>query len=179
MSEFEIYSAGHSNRSAEELVELLAEASVSLVADVRRYPVSRRFPQHSRPRLTESLAAAGIGYEFLGDSLGGRREPAVPVESSRNGAWRDPALRAYADALASPELEAGMAALAELARARPTAFLCAERDWRDCHRQILADVLVARGWRVIHLIRPGEREAHALNPAARVQDGAVSYPSLL
>jgi len=177
MSEPEIFTAGHSNRAAAELVELLVESSVSLVADVRRFPVSRRFPQHSRAPLTESLAAAGIGYEFLGDALGGRREPAP--ESSRNGAWRDPALRAYADALATPELEAGLAALGALARTRLTAFLCAERDWRDCHRQILADVLVARGWRVIHLIRPGEREAHRLHAAAHTCEGKVSYPSLL
>src|SRR5262245_39475046 len=148
-----VYTAGHSNRSAAELVALLAEASISLVADVRRYPVSRRYPQHSRARLTTELEAAGIGYEFLGDSLGGRREPTVPVGSSRNGAWRDPALRAYADALDTPEFQAGLDALAALARARPTAFLCAERDWRDCHRQIISDVLVARAWRLIHLIR--------------------------
>lgn len=174
-----VFTAGHSNRSAAELAALLAEAGVSLVADVRRYPVSRRFPQHSRARLAESLSAAGIRYEFLGDALGGRREPTVSAEASRNGAWRDPALRAFADALDGPEIEAGLATLAALAPAHPTALLCAERDWRDCHRQILADVLAARGWRVIHLIRPGEREQHRLHAAARLTSGRLSYPSLL
>lgn len=175
----EIWTAGHSNRTAAELVAVLAGAGIAGVADVRRFPVSHRFPQHSRTRLEASLAAAGIGYDFLGDSLGGRREPGMPPERSRNAALSDPALRAFADALDSAELAAGLEMLGALARARPSAFLCAERDWRDCHRQILADVLVARGWRVIHLLRPGEREEHRLHPSARVEAGRLSYPSLL
>ena len=175
----QIWSAGHSNRSAAELVALLAGAGIAGAADVRRYPVSRRFPQHSRARLSASLAAAGIGYDFLGDALGGRREPTRPPERSRNAALSDPALRAFADALESPELAAGLARLEELAAARPTAFLCAERDWRDCHRRILSDALAARGWRIVHLLRPDESEPHAIDPRARVEGGSVSYPTLL
>ena len=174
-----IWSAGHSNRSAGELVALLADAGIAGVADVRRFPVSRRFPQHSRARLEASLAAAGIGYDFLGDALGGRREPTLPPERSRNAALTDPALRAFADALETPELAAGLARLEALAAARPTALLCAERDWRDCHRRIVSDALAARGWQVVHLLRPAESEPHAIDPRARVEDGRVSYPTLL
>ena len=114
----ELWSAGHSNRSAAELVALLAAAGIACVADVRRFPVSRRFPQHSRAPLEKSLAAARIGYAFLGDALGGRREPSLPPERSRNAALPDPALRAFADALGTPELEAGLERLEALARAR-------------------------------------------------------------
>lgn len=175
----EVFTVGHSNRAAAELVDLLAEASVRAVADVRRFPVSRRFPQHSRERLAATLEGAGLAYAFLGASLGGRLEPVVPIERSRNGAWRDPALRAFADALDSPEVAAGLARLETLARAQPTAVLCAERDWRSCHRQILADALVARGWRVVHLLGPGRREEHRLAASARVEATRLSYPSLL
>jgi uncharacterized protein (DUF488 family) len=175
----ELFTAGHSNRTAAELIALLDEAGVRRVADVRRFPVSRRHPQHSRERLAPALARAGIEYAFLGDALGGRREPSAASEAPRNRAWQDPSLRAFADALDSPELEAGLAALEALARAAPSAVLCAERDWRNCHRQILADALVVRGWDVVHLVRPGEREAHRLHPAARVTAGRLSYPSLL
>jgi uncharacterized protein (DUF488 family) len=175
----EVFTAGHSNRGADELVALLAEAGVTCLADVRRFPVSRRYPQHSQKRLAATLAAAGIGYVFLGDALGGRREPTTQREASRNGAWNDPSLRAYADALDTPELSAGLRRLEELARAQPTALLCAERDWRSCHRQILADALVAREWHVTHLVRPGERETHRLHPAARVEGGRLSYPTLV
>jgi uncharacterized protein (DUF488 family) len=175
----EIFTVGHSTRSAEELVALLAEAGVRRVADVRRFPVSRRHPQHARARLEASLGAAGIAYAFLGEELGGRRALATDSDPAQNGAWRDESLRAYADALDAPAVVAGLAALEALGRAEPTAFLCAERDWRSCHRQIVADALVARGWRVVHLVQPGQRELHALNPNARVVGGRLSYPTLL
>ncbi len=175
----EIFSAGHSNRSAAELAALLGEARIQVVADVRRFPVSRRFPQHTRERLAPELERAGISYAFLGDALGGRREPSGPIEGSRNGAWRDPALRAFADALDSPGLLAGVAALEALARVRATAVFCAERDWQSCHRQILADLLSVRAWRVVHLLRLGEREEHRLHPSARIVSGRLSYPALL
>ena len=175
----ELWSAGHSNRSSAELCALLAGAGVAGVADLRRYPVSRRFPQHSRDRLEASLAAAGIHYAFLGDALGGRREATLPLERSANRALGDPALRAFADALYGAEAMAGLERLEALGRAERTAFLCAERDWRDCHRRIVADALAARGWRIVHLLRPGESEPHALDPRARVEAGRVSYPTLL
>ncbi|HXX48459.1 MAG TPA: DUF488 domain-containing protein [Myxococcota bacterium] len=176
----ELASVGHSNRSASELIALLREADIRCVADVRRFPVSRRFPQHTRRRLEAELAAAGVAYVFLGDALGGRREPAPASDPARNGAWREPSLRAFADALDSPETTAGLAELVALGSRAPTAFLCAERDWRQCHRQIIADALVAQGQRVVHLLhQPGEREVHALHAAARVLGGRLSYPTLV
>lgn len=175
----EIFGVGHSNLSAVDLVSLLREHGIALVADVRRFPVSKRHPQHARPALEASLREAGIDYAFLGSELGGRLEPELSIERSENRALREPALRAYADALASEAFAAGFARLDALARARPVAFLCAERNWRDCHRRILADALVARGWRVSHLAPASAREAHALDPCARIHAGRVRYPSLL
>ncbi len=175
----EAFSAGHSNLSAAELRELLRAHAIERVADVRRFPVSRRHPQHARRNLEASLASAGIGYLFLGDLLGGRLEPAVPLERSANRALADPALRAWADALATPEVERGLARLEALAREQRVAFLCAERDWRKCHRSLLSDALLARGLRVLHLAPGRPAEEHALDPRARVAGGRVSYPSLL
>jgi uncharacterized protein (DUF488 family) len=175
----EIASVGHSNLSAAELLGLLVENGIAGLVDVRRFPVSKRHPQHARPALEAGLRAAGIDYAFLGRELGGRLEPEVPIDRSENRALREPAFRAYADALGSPAFAEGLARLEALARARPTALLCAERDWRQCHRRILSDVLVAKGWSVVHLA-PGEpRTAHALDPHARVSHGRLSYPSLL
>lgn len=175
----EVFSVGHSNLPAAELLSLLAQNGVAALADVRRFPVSRRHPQHARPALEAGLRAAGIDYAFFGGELGGRLEPEVAIERSANRALREPAFRAYADALGSPAFATGLARLEALARARPTALLCAERDWRHCHRRILSDVLVARGWSVVHLAPGVARETHALDPHARVSDGQVSYPSLL
>jgi len=175
----EIFTVGHSNLAAADLLALLRENGIAGLADVRRFPVSKRHPQHARPALEAGLRAAGIDYAFLGRELGGRLEPDVPVERSENRALREPAFRAYADSFGSPAFAAGLARLEELARARPTAVLCAERDWRQCHRRILSDVLVANGWSVAHLAPGGLRVEHALDPHARVSDGRITYPSLL
>ncbi len=174
-----LYSVGHGARASEELVALLVEAGVRALADVRRFPASRRHPQHGRAALERSLGAAGIRYVWLGEWLGGRRAESVPVEASRNAAWQVPAFRNYADAIPGADFQAGLAALESLAREAPTAILCAERHFTQCHRRILADVFVARGWRVVHLVEPGRREEHALAPFARAADGAVTYPALL
>ena len=175
----EIWTIGHSNRPAADLLAILDEHGIRAVADVRRFPVSRRFPQHGRARLEAALAEAGIAYTFLGQELGGRLEPTVPVERSRNAALREPAFRAYADALGSADVQAGLARLETLARERRTAFLCAERDWRGCHRRIVSDALAARGWSVVHLAARAPAEPHELDPRARIEAGAVTYPSLL
>jgi uncharacterized protein (DUF488 family) len=175
----EAFSVGHSNLHAAELLALLGSAGIAELVDVRRFPVSKRHPQHARPALEASLRSAGIHYTFLGAELGGRLEPALPIERSQNRALREPAFRAYADALDSPAFVAGFARLEDLARSRPTAFLCAERDWRQCHRRILSDALVERGWHVLHLAPPDTREPHALDPHARYAEGRLTYPSLL
>jgi uncharacterized protein (DUF488 family) len=174
-----IYSAGHSTRSAEELVELLDDACVRTLADVRRFPSSRRHPQFEKDALDEWLGYNRIRYVWLGESLGGRRAEVVPVEKSANRAWTEAAFRHYADAMATPEFQAGFGELEALARETPTAFLCAERLWWQCHRRLLADLLVVRGWTVVHLLEPGKASEHALSEWARVQDGVLTYPALL
>jgi uncharacterized protein (DUF488 family) len=174
-----LYSVGHSDRSAPAFVELLGEAGVEQVADVRRFPASRRHPQFSRAALERFLAKAGLEYLFLGDELGGRREPVLPVEDSPNRALADPALRGYADAMTGARFLAGVEALETAARTRATVMLCAERDWWRCHRSLLSDLLVARGGRVVHLVTPGRSEPHALSKWARIEDGSVRYPALL
>jgi uncharacterized protein (DUF488 family) len=174
-----VYSVGHSNLRAGELEALLRDARVAAVADVRRQPGSRRFPWFSRGRLAASLEEAGVTYLWLGEGLGGRLAPSVEEAQSQNRALRDPAFRALADAQGTPEFERDLALLLEQAGRAATAMLCAEADWRACHRQILADVLVARGCEVLHLRRGVAPEPHALSGAARVAEGRVSYPSLM
>jgi uncharacterized protein (DUF488 family) len=145
------------------------------VADVRRYAGSRRNPQFGAEPLARSLASAGIGYEQFGDSLGGRRsrESSARVD---NSAWQNPAFRAYADHMWTPEFDAGLQRLEGLARDRRTAIMCAEAHPSRCHRRLIADALLARGWTVVHLLADGRREPHALSPHSVIDDGRVSYP---
>jgi uncharacterized protein (DUF488 family) len=167
-----VYTIGHSTRGIEEFVELLRENGIELLVDVRRYPVSRRYPHFTGADLAASLAGARISYQHERD-LGGHREPRPGLP---NTALRAAAFRGYADHMATPAFREALARLEARAAAERAAFMCAEADPRHCHRQLLSDALVARGARALHILGPGRVEAHALHPAARVTlDGAIVY----
>ena len=175
----DIYTVGHSMRTADELVTVLRDAGVQALADVRRFPASRRHPQHNRGALERALPEAGIAYVWLGESLGGRLRQTVPAERSRNNGWDVPAFRYYADAMSTPEFRAGIAALEALARSHPAAFMCAERLWWQCHRRLIADRLTVGGWSVVHLLDVGKQQPHRLTEFAQVVDGDLTYPGLV
>ena len=174
-----IYSVGHSTRAADELLAVLRSAGIETLVDVRRFPASRRHPQHNRQALERLLADAGMAYTWLGDSLGGRRRSTVPAADSRNSGWQVAAFRAYADYMATPEFQTGIAALAQVARRHRTAFMCAERLWWSCHRRLIADYLTVHGWSVMHVLDVGRAQPHTLTEFARVVDGALTYPGLV
>ncbi len=168
-----IYTIGHSTRSEQEVLALLGEAAVKLVADVRAFPSSRRHPQFNRDALAAWLGNAGIEYVHL-PGLGGRRAPAP---DSGNGGWQESAFRGYADHMRSVEFQDALAELELLARDSPAAIMCAEAVWWRCHRRLIADALVARGWRVEHLGIGGTGVRHELPEFAVVgSGGAVTYP---
>jgi uncharacterized protein (DUF488 family) len=140
---------------------------VQLLIDVRRYPASRRYPQFNQDALAASLRAAGIDYEHA-EVLGGRRSP---KRDSRNIAWRNPQFRGYADHMDTPEYRAAVGRIVEHAATTVQAVMCAEAvPWR-CHRNLLADALLARGVTVFHIIQPGKANAHTLNKDAHVLEG--------
>lgn len=145
-----IYTLGHSNRSTREFLDMLVSARSRCVADVRARPGSRRHPQFGRDALSESLAGEGLSYVHLPD-LGGRRPPRP---DSVNDGWSIEGFRGYADHLGTSDFERGLQRLMALAEDMPCAIMCAERDPMQCHRRIIADVLVLRGVEVIHLIHP-------------------------
>jgi len=168
-----IYTVGHSTRSLEALVALLTAYRVGLVVDVRRYPASRRHPHFAEHPLAAALQAAGIGYRHDPD-LGGRRRAR---RDSPNTAWRSAAFRGYADHMETPAFEQAVARVIALADAQPVAIMCAEAvPWR-CHRQLIADALLARGIAVRHILGAGEPRDHRLSPYAQVlADGRLRYP---
>ena len=170
----EILTVGHSNHEERHFIELLRGVGVGLLVDVRQNPRSR-YEHFNRSPLAGSLKAAGIGYEQLGEELGGRR---TPSEDSPNKAWEDEAFRGYADHMASPEFAAGLARLRELASGSRVAVMCAEADWSQCHRRLISDALVARGDRVLHLGSDGSLAGHELNDAVVVDDERITYPAI-
>src|SRR5690554_7305635 len=117
-----IWTLGHSTRSIEDFIALLRHYRIEALADVRRFPGSRRLPQFGQQALRDSLQAAGIHYQLLTE-LGGRRRPSA---DSPNTAWRNTSFRGYADHVASAEFARGLARLQELAARHRTAMMCAE-----------------------------------------------------
>jgi len=169
-----IYTIGHSTRTLEELVTLLREHGVTRLADVRRFPGSRRHPHFSREALERSLPRLGILYEHF-ESLGGRRKP---LKKSPNGAWDSDQFRGYADHMGTREFQQAVDRL--LDGDSPTAVMCAEAvPWR-CHRNLLSDELVRRRIEVIHILGPGpgSAEPHVLNEMARIESDRVVYPAV-
>ena len=155
---------------------MLVEAGVTGLADVRLIPRSRRHPQFNSDALARSLAEAGIAYHHL-PSLGGRRS-ARKGAVSRNTLWRVDAFRNYADYAETPTFAQGLDELERLGRERPTAYMCAEAVWWRCHRRLITDYLLVRGWDVVHLLSPGHQESASLTPGAVLHtDGTIEYPA--
>ena len=167
-----IWTIGHSTHPWEAFVGLLADHGIGAVADVRRFPGSRRYPWFAGETLAQALSEAGVAYLWVPE-LGGRR---TPVPGSPNGAWRNPAFQGYADHLAGAEFATGLARVLDSAAVRPTALMCAEAVWWRCHRRLVADVLVHRGFDVLHILGPGQVQAHVPSPEARPEGDVLIYP---
>ncbi len=166
-----IWTVGHSTRSLDEFVGLLVAHDVEVIADVRRYPGSRRWPHFSREPLAEGLEARGLAYESFPE-LGGRRQPRP---DSPNTAWRSAAFRGYADYMATEEFADGLSRLTDLACGLRTAIMCAEAVWWRCHRALIADALRWAGFEVYHIMGPASSIVHPYTSAARITDGLLTY----
>ena len=168
------YSIGHSNRSEEDFLELLARFGIQELVDVRRFPGSRRFPRFGSDQLRDTLAEMGVGYLHLSE-LGGRR--GKPMPDSPNTGWRVAAFQAYADWMNDPGWIASLETLATRCRELTVAFMCAEAvPWR-CHRRLISDALLIRGIEVLHIVGPGRAYPHALPEFARVLPSQrIIYP---
>ncbi len=163
---------GHGTLAQADLIALLRGAGVEAVADVRRYPGSRRHPHVARPAMEQWLPDAGIGYRWI-PALGGRRRG---DPESRHVGLRNQQFRAYADHMASAEFAGGLRELRALAAERSVAVMCAESVWWRCHRRLIADHLVlVSGTPVEHLFHDGRISAHDPTPGARVEGGIVVY----
>lgn len=166
-----IYTIGHGNRTHDELVEALRAHGITRLVDVRSFPGSRRNPQFRREELERNLLADGIAYVWMKD-LGGRRPPRP---DSRHSAWRVEGFRAYADYMETPAFAAALDELVRLAHESPTAYMCAERLWWQCHRRLLSDALTVRGIEVLHIHDAQKSEQHGLTPFLRVENGRLLY----
>ena len=171
-----VYTIGHSNRSLEKFVDLLKKWSVEVVYDVRSFPTSRIAPHFSRESLSEKLRE--LGFEYVWDKrLGGYRRFGRDVEDVGIATcFRAEGFRAYATYLVrNPEARRACLELADVAEKKRTAIMCSERiPWR-CHRKIISDFMVAKGFQVIHLIEHDWTAVHKLSKCAKIVNGELIY----
>ena len=167
-----IWTIGHSTRTIDDFISLLKENEIKLLADVRAWPGSKRYPQFNKEALAESLSAHGIRYEHFPE-LGGKRKS---KPDSRNTAWRNASFRGYADYMETEQFHKGVERLLDVsAKIGSTAIMCAEAVWWSCHRSLIADYLKARGVEVMHILVANKVEPHPYTSAARIVNGELSY----
>jgi uncharacterized protein (DUF488 family) len=186
-----VWTIGHSTRTIDEFISLLEENEIKLLADVRAWPGSKRYPQFNKEALAESLTAHGIRYEHFPE-LGGKRKS---KPDSRNTAWRNVSFRGYADYMETEQFQKGIERLFALtwsdglgSRRNKSdsweavtpcriAIMCAEAVWWRCHRSLIADYLKAREVEVLHVLSANKVEPHPYTSAARIVNGELSYSS--
>lgn len=168
-----LYTIGHSTHTIEEFIALLKEHGIEHLVDVRSIPKSRHVPQFNSDIFGPALAKAGIAYAHL-KALGGRRHSR---KGSINTGWRNASFRGYADYMATPEFAEGLDELMRIASARRrTAIMCAEAvPWR-CHRSMIGDALLVRGWKVLDIVSAKAPVEHKITPFLQLADGQITYP---
>jgi len=167
-----VLTIGHSDRSFEDFVQILQAHSVTMVADVRKLPGSRKNPQFNQTTLSKSLREAGIGYVHI-PGLGGlrRRTPDSP-----NTGWRNASFQAFADYMLTDEFERSLQDLLQHARGERAVLMCAEAvPWR-CHRSLIADALVVRGIAVEDIFTVNRTQPHYLHSFAHAEGTRITYP---
>jgi uncharacterized protein (DUF488 family) len=172
MGDKHIFTLGHSTHPIEEFLALLSQHEIALLADVRSYPASRKWPQFNQEELQRAVEPAAIEYRWL-KALGGRRHS--KDAASPHTAWQIPAFRSYADYADSHDFRAGLDELIALAVQKPAAYMCSEGLWWRCHRRIISDHLAVRGWSVMHIMPTGKLVEHSLPDFARVVNGRLLY----
>lgn len=167
-----LYTVGHSNRSAAELIALLKAAGVTTLVDVRAQPASTRHSQFTMEALRQTLEGEGMIYHWAGRHLGGLRQarPASPhIALDTEG------FRGFADHMETEAFQRGASQLINLGMKAPAAFMCAEKLPAQCHRSLIADYLTLKDVDVMHLIAPGESHGHQLHPGARLESEKLIY----
>jgi len=169
----EIWTIGHSTRTLDYFIKMLQSFNIQLVADIRSFPGSRRYPHFNREELMNSLLQNKIGYIHLKE-LGGRR-PAL--KNSINTGWRNAAFRGYADYMQTHDFKKGIEVLEGIASSKRTVYMCSEAVWWRCHRSMVSDYLKFKGWKVHHIMEVEKEEDHSYTSPAKIVDGKLLYTS--
>lgn len=166
-----VWTIGHSTHPFDEFLSMLHSFNIEMIADIRSYPGSRKFPQFNKEVLEVSLPKEKIQYVHL-KKLGGRRK--VNPES-KNTSWRHPAFRGYADYMETKAFQEGLEELKKIASQKRTAYMCSEAVWWRCHRSMVSDALKAQGWKVMHIMGIDKEQEHPYTSPAKIKGNRLSY----
>ncbi len=168
-----IWTIGHSTRPIVDFLALLKAHDIRRLVDVRTVPRSRYNPQFNGAGLGEALQRAGIEYQHA-QGLGGLRKP---KKDSINLGWHNASFRGYADYMQTEDFWNSLQELMNSAGNQTTAIMCAEAvPWR-CHRSLIADALVSRGWSVRHIMTSTVADPHSLTAFAKQTRDTLIYPA--
>jgi uncharacterized protein (DUF488 family) len=168
-----VYTIGHSTHPIEHFIEMLRSFNIEILADIRNFPGSRRYPHFNKDNLERSLAENNIAYVHFKE-LGGRRKPR---KDSKNTGWRVEAFRGYADYMETNDFATAIERLQKLAGESTLAYMCSEAVWWSCHRSLVSDYLKVKDWRVMHIMNVGKADEHPFTKPARIVNGSLNYES--
>ncbi len=147
-----VNTVGHSTATIERFIELLRQARIETLVDVRSVPYSRRVPHANRENLKHAIEQAGLDYVYLGDKIGGKTDdPAMQLPNGKTD---------YQLVRQSKSFQEGIEELLALANDKNTAIMCAEEDPAHCHRTaLIAPALIELGCNVLHHRHDGTTES--------------------
>ncbi|MDE1763285.1 MAG: DUF488 domain-containing protein [Thaumarchaeota archaeon] len=167
-----IFIVGHSTRTIESFVDLLKAHSIDLLVDIRTIPKSRHNPQFNEESLKKKLGDSKIGYLHM-KGLGGLRHP---DKNSINLGWRNLSFRGFADYMQTREFDSSIKELIKLSKTNTVAIMCAEGNPFRCHRSLVADALLVRHVKALHISSKISAREHVLTPFAKVSGKKITYP---
>ncbi len=166
-----IFTIGHSTRNIADFIKIINEYGIKEVVDIRTIPRSRHNPQFNSDSLKEILSKNKIRYKQIKE-LGGLRRA---NKHSINTFWKNNSFRGFADYMQTADFKIGLKNLIELSDKNRTVIMCAETlPWR-CHRSLVADTLVSKGFSVTHIINHNETLEHKINKHAEKYKGCLVY----
>jgi len=157
-----IYTIGHSNRSVDEFLEILKVFKIQVLVDIRRWPKSMKYPHFNYESLRDVLPRYSIEYVWE-ERLGGYRKFGE-------------GFRAYSTyILRSKEAKEALETIDKMARRKAIAIMCAEILPWNCHRKIVSDWFMVKGYEVIHIIGLNNTIKHKLTACADISNGDLTY----
>ncbi|MHB1707999.1 MAG: DUF488 domain-containing protein [Thermoplasmataceae archaeon] len=170
-SERTLFTVGYSNRPFDQFLTLLKVNRIDILVDVRTIPKSRHRPEFNIDSLPAGLEAACISYLHM-KGLGGLRKP---LGNSVNSGWINESFRGFADYMQTDQFRNAIADLQDLAGKNRVAIMCAEGNPFSCHRSLIADAMLVRGYRVYEISGGTRLSIHKLTSFAEVSGENITY----